>query len=244
VQIPVNGSRAGPDGKGRISAADLLGSNSLFVKNGVNVLRTIPESVQFEVDQLVTADADVRIPSGTTIDSAVFTPSTVQIRGPQKLIQSLKNNHQLWVTADLAGDAKDKKPGLFPVPDVALLKPVDNPDLTLLTTTVAAQMTIKSTDIAGEIDHLQIFISTPTSLTDDTVTLDKTVVTKIQITGPPDKVKALADTTNPLNAYAEATVIDPDPIGTATLRYVNMPAGVTVVSDDLSGHVGYKVHPR
>jgi hypothetical protein len=251
AQIPINGSRVDPDGKPvKIPAADQIAAFDLLVKNGVNVLGSIPRDMTFQVDQLVTADATVTAPTGLNLEGSTFDPPVVQIRGPKSLIESLRaSSDGLSVTADLKGFIGQKKPGTYTLKDVPLLRSVQDPDLSLLTSNVTAQMVVNATDITFPIPRgLPIWISTPTSFPNDTKRVDlagntRGFVTDVVVKGPVDKINLVKDPQYDIHAEISVAGVEPSP-NTVKLRYVGLPDGVTVVSDKLNGEVTYTIVSR
>ncbi len=230
-----------------------IGMNDLLVKNGVNVLRCVPAQVQLDVDRLLTVDAEVVAPDGLNLDAATFDPPTIKVRGPQKLIASLQDGRErLSVTADLANQPSLKKPGNYKLADVPLVKPSEDSDLVLLTTRANAQVAVKATDVTFKFDQqpIPIWISTPQQgfeWTKYKVSLGENQTTKVPnvvVSGPVDEIKKLTDPNAPVSFHAEVSIPGSQALqGVARIRYVDLPPGVTVVSDGFNGQISYTIVP-
>ncbi|HEX8323288.1 MAG TPA: hypothetical protein VF595_05180 [Tepidisphaeraceae bacterium] len=94
-----------------LDLARLLNANPLFADSGVLVTKTTPAQVRVTVDQLVTREARVAVPTEAFVAllNVSFDPPRVKVSGPMQAIASQFGGADPTVTVDLSSLAKAQR---------------------------------------------------------------------------------------------------------------------------------------
>jgi hypothetical protein len=215
----------------------------LFVDNGIKVENIHPGTVQVLIDKLDTRELPVEVrpaDSAALSSHPVFTPATVKLRAPLQVIESYEGKGELKVYADIAVLDVLQQPGTHEnVPNIPLVTPVKDDNVSLSQTTVKGSIEVKAADAHDTLNSLPVWVGgAPPVMRDYEVQLTQPVITNVTVTGPADKIQELMKPDSPMRAEARAWLIvtreDTRTVGTVQskkLLYV-LPKGVTVSPQD------------
>jgi hypothetical protein len=228
-----------------VDVAQHIQNMELFKKAGVTIEESQPGDLMVNVDQadrrevpVAVSDADQKKLSGTP----VFSPPTVTVSGPKKLLDSA----QLKVYAVLTGNPEMEASGEHDLKSVTVQLPAGFERVRISPAQVAARIAVRSPNEAFTIhDGIPIFISAPTSVADGwkiSIVPDASI-SDVTVTGPPEQIDLIRKGTFFVKAALEISnddVARPEP---KTLTYT-LPEGVVPTEETKRRTVEFKAVKR
>lgn len=172
--------------------AELIGRNEVFTKNAVDVLKTLP-AVKIRVEEKVSRAVPVIVRAeDKAIGSFEFQPATVNIEGPKRVIDALRDD-QAVVFAEVSKFA-GQKVGQHE-DSVIVHPPADVGEVTVLPDRVKAKVTIERVE-EKIIPSIPVAIIIPSWILEGPTAASEKIdveltLTNVSITGPPDAVNSV-----------------------------------------------------
>ena len=214
--VPISIERTAALGAQELRLQLLVPNASLFRDNGVEVSNVRPSSVSIYVDQEIEREIDVtlRDEDQEFITSAVFTPRSVKVRGPEQVFQSAGG---VKVYADLSaflGTRGAERQAGQHEGRVPLELSVDNDLVKLSHTTVEAVVEVRQGDIEGEIKSVPVWWGGPPNITNEYAVEADEFIKNVKVVGPADEIARL-----------ESGTATPPPIAVLWIGREDLPSG-------------------
>ncbi len=227
----------------------LIRDLAIFRDSGITVSNPRPDALTIRIDELIERDVPVKAPPelDNILDGQpVFTPPTVKVRGPRAVIEAERG--RLAAFADLGAFDELRTPGEHKLPEVRLMKSVDDDRVTLSRPAVSAIVRVKQADIEYKIPSMPIYTSWAPGLGNYRVTfMQGPVVPNVTVIGSQPDIEALKK--DELTPRPKALLelgredIKPGESQTKRLRY-DLPPGLRVKADDLRREVEFRINDR
>jgi hypothetical protein len=219
-----------PTGVQEIQTLPRVDANARFKDLGITVEKASPEYLRVNVDTLVDQANIPIIPPANlpTLQTVIFTPSTVTVHGPSQRLQELENQPGgLRITADIANLPILQVPGQHDPISVPLV-PIDpTGQVTCSTNAVLATLTVRDADVTYEATVPILMTITPTLADGYKITYDQPI--NVKLVGPPEAIDQIRNNAaRPVGAFEitdSSDVINPHPKPVVML---DLPPGVRV----------------
>jgi hypothetical protein len=225
----------------------VINADSIFAQSGVSVSNMNPPTISVFVDKIVVRDLPVQAsPGATNIESVTFDPPTVRITGPEQKILEAEQPGKLNVYADLSRLPSTLVPGPHTEKSVTLLRPIENLDVSLTPATVAATFNVRESNIEYTFRSMAVFLLAPANIQAQYLVQYEPILNNVTVSGPPQKIEMLQDPNfqpKP-RAVLELSREDITNPGPKTLRFIDLPEGVTVDDEATRREVTYKLVDR
>jgi hypothetical protein len=187
--IPIDAVR----GEFPMSTLETIRANSYFKDQGVAVTNCSPAQLVIDVDTLDEREVPVVAPADLlSLQSASFTPATVKIKGPHRVLDAMAKSDRLAVTADISNLQILGIPGQHPPVAVPLVPPEAGSNVTFTTSTVQATLTVKEADVQYELGKVNVEVQAPGALYENfKISPAEPIISGIKVVGPPDKIDLL-----------------------------------------------------
>lgn len=223
-------------GQRSLPVNDLLRGANQFSEKGLTVLETFPAQIEVMIDDMVTRAVEIKAPTTLTgYRSVIFTPSTVEARGPRSSIERITS-----AVADFSSFDALKRP---PTPgqdvtleSVPLLPPtIDNVEWE---TSLIKSVTLTPSDLTEmttTIPSIVVYLDFPASLR-PRVQVTPLTVANVTVRGPASVIAQIKDQTLDEKDRPRAILdlrredIERGGQGTQRVRIV-LPEGVSLVGD-------------
>ncbi|HRK31385.1 MAG TPA: hypothetical protein PLD59_09925 [Tepidisphaeraceae bacterium] len=173
-------------------AKPILEQNEPFRSNrGVRITGVTPDTIGLDVDTYVEQTVDVKVPDAlkSVVQSAVFDPPQVTVRGASRDIAAAEANGGLFAEADLANLPILREPGRKDSILVTLRAPSG---MTVKPTSATAALEIGSKDIAYELKSVPVWPSLPPEFVNEfRVTVTPGFISNVQVLGPQEQIDLL-----------------------------------------------------
>jgi len=246
VRITVDSSLE-PGKQHTLRLLPVIDADSIFAQSGVSVSNMNPPTISVFVDKIVTRDLLLQAPPGVTnIESVVFDPPTARVTGPEQMILKAERAGTLIVYADLSRLPSSLVPGPHTEKSVTLLRPVESPDVSITPATVAATFTVREANVDYTFRSMAVFLMAPANIQAQYVVQYEPILNNVTVTGPPQKIEMLQDPNfqpkpRAVLELSREDVTSPRP---KTLRFLDLPEGVTVNQDAATREVTYRLVDR
>jgi len=223
-----------------IDTAAALANNPTF--RGITVSNCQPPKLDVRVDELEDRDVEVQAPPSTTnlVGPPVFTPRTVKVRGPKDAIEDLEKDHKLIAVADLGSFDAMNVPGPHDFP-IVRIRPLDDPNLSFSPPGVEAAVSVRESDVPGEILSVPIWVTGPPEVVAEYrvhfLDPENGVLKNVKVTGPADKIATVNQFEFQPKPHAELAIQNDDEAGKPLSRQViiDLPLGLHL-TDEISQH--------
>lgn len=237
-----------PPGVREMTLAPLIQRHAFFSERGVEVISAAPSQIRIVVDEVVEAELPVVIPPEVqNLEEATFDPPAVRFVGPKSTMELAIAQDNFKAYPDLSSRDVLKKPGLHELSNVPLVRMFEGNHITLTPATVNATLRVREQDVSFTMNQMTIFLSQPPGMVERYRVEFDPILERVTLVGPPHLIAAIRDQTiNPL-PKARLEVTADMPIGIEqerSLRFDDLPEGVTVSRDDARRRIRFTIHPR
>jgi hypothetical protein len=183
-------------GPNRIDAS-VIGNDPRFASHGVSVSSCQPAWLDVLIDPIIEMPADVKavnLPSD--VGSVTFTPSTVKVRGPKRILEEAAAAGNLHADADLAHlDLAPATPAdhTITLPNVKLSLSITGRDVTMVgSPVVKAEVNLKSGKELT-LALVPVEVATTSEFMDGYKLRYEPTLRDVTVVGPEDKIALLSD---------------------------------------------------
>jgi hypothetical protein len=194
-------------GDNRIDAS-VIGNDPRFASHGVSVSGAQPAWLDVVIDPIVEMQADVKaVNVPPNAGSVTFTPSSVKVRGPKRVLDEAAATGKLRADADLAHS--DLTPANLPdrtiiLPNVTLSLPINSHDVSIVGSSVAKAEVNLKTGKELTLAVVPVEVATTKAIMDGYKLMYEPTLRDVTVVGPEDKIALLSDANPDSSTYKKA----------------------------------------
>lgn len=231
-----------------IPLTPLIQRHAFFAERGVEVLSSSPSQARVVVDEVVEAELPVVIPPEVqNLEEATFDPPVVRFVGPRATMESALAEGIFKAYPDLSGREALKKPGVHELSNLPLVRMFEGDHITLTPASVNATLRVREQNVSYTMNQMTIFLSQPPGMVERYRVEFDPILERVTLIGPPHLIELIRDQTINPRPKARLEVTADMPIGIEqerTLRFDDLPEGVTVSREDERRRIRFTIHPR